>query len=132
MNYPAQSILAIDISTFGQSLELLSVMRALRASYPKALLAAAAPSGTCELLSAAGLADDTIDLGVVRFSRGATGSLKRLIGLAGRSRRYKFDLVLDFSPRLETQLVSRLVLRAPTLTPSKLPRGIEFFLGLAG
>jgi ADP-heptose:LPS heptosyltransferase len=131
--YPARSILAIDISPFGQSLSLLPAMRALRTSYPKTFLVAAAPSGTCELLSASGLVDDTIPLGVVRLpNRGNAGALKRLVGLVRRSRRYSFDLVLDFSPRLETQIVSRLVLRARVFTPSKLPRAIGMLLELGG
>jgi ADP-heptose:LPS heptosyltransferase len=54
------------------------------------------------------------------------------MGLARRSRRYNVDLVLDFSPRLETQFVSHLILRARTLTPSRLPRGIEMMLNLGG
>jgi ADP-heptose:LPS heptosyltransferase len=133
MLYPARSILAIDISSFGQSLSLLPVMRALRTSYPKTFLVAAAPSGTCELLSACGLVDDTISLGVVKLpDRGNAGALKRLVGLVRRSRRYTFDLVLDFSPRLETQIVSRLVLRARVFTPSKLPRSIGMLLELGG
>ena len=133
MLYPARSILAIDISPFGQSLSLLPVMRALRTSYPKAFLVAAAPSGTCELLSACGHVDDTIPLGVVKLpDRGNAGALKRLVGLVRRSRRYSFDLVLDFSPRLETQIVSRLVLRARVFTPSKLPRVIGMLLELGG
>jgi ADP-heptose:LPS heptosyltransferase len=133
MLYPARSILAIDISPFGQSLSLLPAMRALRTSYPKTFLVAAAPSGTCELLSACGHVDDTIPLGVVKLpDRGSAGTLKRLVGLVRRSRRYSFDLVLDFSPRLETQIVSRLVLRARVFTPSKLPRAIGMLLDLGG
>ena len=133
MLYPARSILAIDISPFGQSLSLLPAMRALRTSYPKTFLVAAAPSGTCELLSACGHVDDTIPLGVVKLpDRGSAGTLKRLVGLVRRSRHYNFDLVLDFSPRLETQIVSRLVLRARVFTPSKLPRAIGMLLELGG
>jgi ADP-heptose:LPS heptosyltransferase len=133
MLYPARSILAIDISPFGQSLSLLPAMRALRASYPKTLLVAAAPSGTCELLSACGHVDDTIPLGVVKLpDRGNASGLKRLVGLVRRSRHYSFDLVLDFSPRLETQLVSRLVLGARVFTPSKVPRAIGILLELVG
>lgn len=133
MLYPARSILAIDMSPFGQSLALLPVMRALRASYPKTFLVAAAPSGTCELLTAAGLVDDTISLGVVRPpDRGHAGALKRLLGLVRGARRYDFDVVLDFSPGLETQIVSRLVLRARVFAPSSLPRVIGMLLELGG
>lgn len=133
MLYPAHSILAMDMSPFGQSLALLPAMRALRTSYPKTFLVAAAPNGTCELLSACGLVDETIGLGVIKFpDRGPAGALKRLLSLIRHSRGYTFDLVLDFSPRLETQIVSRLVLRARVFAPSKLPRAIEMLLELGG
>lgn len=133
MIYPARSILALDLSPFGPSLALVPAVRALRAAYPKTLLVAAAASGTCELLAATGLVDDAIPLGVIKLpDRGAPGALKRLFGLIRRSRRYNFDLVLDFSPRLETQIVSRLLLRARVFTPSKLPRALGVLMDLAG
>ena len=133
MLYSARSILAIDMSPFGQSLALLPVMRALRASYPKTFLVAAAPGGTCELLSAYGLVDDAISLGVIKPPDGGhAGALKRLVRLVRGARRYRFDVVLDFSPSLETQIVSRLVLRARVFTPSKLPRVIGMLLDLGG
>jgi ADP-heptose:LPS heptosyltransferase len=40
-------------------------------------------------------------------------------------------LVLDFSPRLETQITSHLFLGARTLTPSRIPRAIEVLLSFA-
>lgn len=133
MLYSARSILAIDMSPFGQSLAMLPVMRALRASYPKTFLVAAAPSGTCELLSVYGLVDDAISLGVFKPSDGGhAGALKRLVGLVRGARRFTFDVVLDFAPSLETQIVSRLVLRARVFTPSKLPRVIGMLLDLGG
>jgi ADP-heptose:LPS heptosyltransferase len=133
MPYAARSILAIDLSPFGQSLALLPAMRALRTSYPKTFLVSAAPAGTCQLLAASGFVDETIDLGVVKLpSRGNAGALRRFLTLIRHSRRYSFDLVLDFSPRLETQIVSRLILRARTLSPSKLPRALDSLLGLGG
>ena len=121
------------MSPFGASLSLLPAMRALRASYPKTLLVAAASSGTCELLGAGGLVDDMIDLGVIKSSdRRYTSALRKLVKLIRRSRRYDFDLVLDFSPRLETQIASRLILRARTITPARLPRAMEALLDLVG
>ncbi|MEK6325344.1 MAG: hypothetical protein AABN33_27200 [Acidobacteriota bacterium] len=108
-------------------------MRALRTSYPKTLLVAAAANGLCELLTASGYVDETISLGVIKVQdRGHAGGLKRLLSLVRRSRRFNFDLVLDFSPRLETQIVSRLVVRARTFTPSKLPGAIGMLLDLGG
>jgi ADP-heptose:LPS heptosyltransferase len=133
MPYAAHSILAIDMSPFGHSLGLLPAMRALRISYPQTSIVAAAPSGTCELLTACGIVDETIGLGVIKSpNRGNAGALKRFLSLIRHSRRYNFDLVLDFSPRLETQIVSRLILRAHTFTPSKLPRSIDLLLDLGG
>jgi ADP-heptose:LPS heptosyltransferase len=130
---PARSLLAIDMSTFGSSLALLPAMRALRASYPRSVIVAATSSGTCELLKLAGFVDDTIDLGVIKSSdRRYTSALRKLASLIRRSRRYDFDLVLDFSPRLETQIASRLILRARTITPSRLPRAMEAVLDLVG
>src|SRR5712692_31668 len=132
MPHPARSILAIDASPFGRSLALLPAMRALRAAYPKALLVAATSTGIGELLSASGVVDETIDMGVIKSSdRRFTSSLKRFAGLARRARRLHFDLVLDFSPRLETQITSRLFLGARTLTPSRIPRAIEVLLSFA-
>lgn len=133
MPYPARSILAMDMSPFGQSLALLPSIRSLRASYPKTFLVAAATSGTCELLGAGGLVDDTISLGVIKLAdHGPAGALKTLFGLVRRSRRYNFDVVLDFSPRLETQIVSRLAMRARVFTPATLPRAIGMLLELGG
>jgi ADP-heptose:LPS heptosyltransferase len=132
-NNPFRSILAIDMSAFGSSLALLPAMRALRAGYPKSALVAATSSGTCELLSLAGVVDDAIDLGVIKSSdRKYTSALRKLVTLVRRSRQYNFDLVLDFSPRVETQIVSRLFLRARTITPSRLPRAMESLLDLIG
>lgn len=134
MPFHARSILALDVSPFGRSLGLLPAIRALRATYPQTLLVAGAPSGTCELLVRTGLCDETIDLGVLKSSSvgGMPGGLKRLISLARQSSRHTFELVLDFSPRVETQVVSRLFLRAQTITPRKPPRAFEALLGLAG
>jgi ADP-heptose:LPS heptosyltransferase len=131
MLYPARSILAIDLSPFGRSLGLLPAIKAVREAYPATFLVVAATTGTCELIAAANLADETIDLGVIKAVGNASG-LKRSLTLARRSRRYNFDLILDFSPRLETMLVSSLLLRARTITPSSIPRAIEFFLKFGG
>jgi ADP-heptose:LPS heptosyltransferase len=133
MTKRAGSILVIDMSPFGASLVLLPATRALRSEYPKALLVAATSTGACELLSTAGDVDDTIDLGVIKSSEGKyLRVVRRLAALIRRSRRYNFDLVLNFSPRLETEIASRLILRAPTITGSRLPRTIEMLLDLVG
>jgi ADP-heptose:LPS heptosyltransferase len=131
MLVPARSILAIDGSPFGQSIAMLPVTRSIRASYPGTFLAAAAAAGTCDLLTADGVVDCCISLGVVRTSPGGQrGALKRLVGLFRAARRYDFDLILDFSPSLETQIVSRLASRARVFTPSKGSRVIGMLLEL--
>ena len=121
------------MSPFGSSLALLPAMRALRSSYPQSMLVAATSSGTCQLLSVAGFVDDTIDLGVIKSSdHRYTSALRKLATLIRRSRRHNFDLVLDFTPRIETQIVSRFILRARTITPSRLPHAMEVLLDLVG
>ncbi|HST20088.1 MAG TPA: hypothetical protein VLR90_03160 [Blastocatellia bacterium] len=130
MRYQPNSILAIDASPFGRSIALLPVVRQLRAALPNAYIAVATSTGTCELLTAVGLVDEAIDLGVIKSSDGGAGSaVKRFAQLFQRARRRDYDLVLDFAPRLETQMLSRLVVRARTITPSRLPHVIEMLLG---
>src|SRR4030095_268040 len=113
MVYEACSILAIDISPFGKSLALLPALRELRASYPQTLITAAASGGHREIRPACGLVYETISLGIVKPAYGGLGNVvKKLTGLVRVSRHSNFDLVLDFSPTVETQLFSRVVLRA--------------------
>jgi ADP-heptose:LPS heptosyltransferase len=132
MSYQPRSILVTDVSPFGWSLFLLPAIRSLRAAYPKTFIAVATSKGTCELLTATGLLDEAIDLGIIKSSSdGGYGSaFKRAAQLFSRARRSEFDLVIDFSPRLETQMLSRLVMRARTITPSRMPHVIESLLGI--
>jgi ADP-heptose:LPS heptosyltransferase len=127
MLYQANSILVVDVSPFGRSLDLLPAIRVLREAYPNAFIAVAASTGVCELLLNAGLITETIDLGVIRPDGGP--SLKRVVRLIRNARRFDFDLIVDFAPKPETQFLSRLVLRARTITPSRLPLVIEFLAG---
>lgn len=129
MQHAVRSVLAIDASPFGRSLGLIPAMRAFRGAYPRTYLVAAAATGTCQLLTAAGLVGDVVDLGVIKSADGRhAGALKRFVALARRSRRYSFDLILDFSPRLETQIVSRLLVRGMTIAPARLPWAVELLL----
>ncbi len=127
MIYSARSILVVDISTFGRSLKLIPALKLVREAYPNAFIAAAASTGIGELLLNAGLVTETIDLGVINPEGGE--SLKRLVGLLRSARRLNFDLILDFAPRPETQFLSWVVLRARTITPSRLPVVLEFLTG---
>jgi ADP-heptose:LPS heptosyltransferase len=130
---PPRSILAIDAAPFGPSLALLPAMRALRLSRPKTLLVAAASTGICELLNAYSLVDDTIDLKVIKPSEpGYADPVRRIAALLKRVRRYDFDLTLDFSPRVETQIAARLIVRSRTITPSKPSRLIDMLAGWTG
>jgi len=122
----------MDLSPFGRSLKLLPAINAIRQAYASAFIVVAANTGACELIAADNLADETIDLGIIKAAGGNTSGLKRLVTLAKRARRHSFDLILDFSPRLETMIVSNVLLRARTITPSSIPRAVEFFLAFGG
>jgi ADP-heptose:LPS heptosyltransferase len=132
MRNSPRSIFALDVSPFGRSLTLLPVMRALRASFPQAYLGVAAHVGTCETLQAQDLVDTTISLGVVKLPASGADAIKRGWTLVRQIRGYNFDLVLDFSPRLETQLISRLVMKAPVLSPTRLHRAFGRLLDFSG
>src|SRR5689334_25067515 len=107
---PPRAILAIDTAPFAHSLSLLTAIRALRIAMPQTFVAVAATTGVSELLTAARLADETIDLGVIKPQQGGEG-LKRLARLFKRARQREYDLVLDFSPKLDTQVLSRFIMR---------------------
>ena len=126
----ARSILVVDLSPFGRSLNLLPAMRVLREAYPSAFIAVAASTGVCEMLSSSALVTETIDLGAIKPA-GAFSSLNKTVRLMRSARRFTFDLILDFCPRPETQFLSRVVLRARTITPSRLPLVLEFLTGVA-
>jgi ADP-heptose:LPS heptosyltransferase len=128
MKKPPRAILAIDTAPFSGSLELLAAIRALRIEMPNAFVAAAVTTGTGELLTAARLADETIDLGIIKPNNSSDG-MKRLARLINRARRRNYDLVLDFSPKLDTQVLSRFFLRTRTVTPVRLPRVMEMLMG---
>jgi ADP-heptose:LPS heptosyltransferase len=123
-----RAILAIDTTPFAHSLPLLAAIRALRKDLPETYVTVAATTGLGELLAAARLADETIDLGVIKLHEGGDG-LKRLARLFKRARHREYDLVLDFSPKLDTQVLSRFIMRKRTVTPVRLPRVIEMLMG---
>ena len=99
---------------------MLPTVRALRAAYPRTFIAVAASKGICELLTASRLVDEAIDLGIIKSSnQNFSGALGRVARLFKSARRTEPDLVLDLSPRLETQVFTSAVLRARAVTPSK-------------
>src|SRR5690349_2321537 len=128
MRQSPRAILAIDTTPFARSLQLLTAVRALRIEFPQTFIAVAAPTGTSQLLMVGGLADEAIDLGVIKSQQGGDG-LKRLTRLFKRVRHRDYDLVLDFSPKVDTQVLSRFVLSARTVTPARLPRVIDLLMG---
>ena len=126
------AILAIDTTPFAHSVRLVAAIRALRGALPDAFVAVAAATGTTGLLQATRLADDTIDLGEIKTTpspRQLNDSLKRGLRLFERTRHRDFDLVLDFFPKLDTQILSRFVMRARTITPMRMPKVIEMLMG---
>ena len=133
MSYDPRSILAIDITPFGRSLSLLPTVRTLRTAYDKTFIAVAANRGRCELLTAQNLADEVIDLGPIKAGeQGAGTSLKRMAQLVRKARRSDYDLALDFSPRVETQALTRVFLKCRTITPSRLSNILDTLLGRKG
>ena len=125
-------ILVLDLSPFGQSLPLLPAVRALRAKHPRTFITIAASRGICDLIAASRLVDEVIDLGVINSSnQNFSGALGRIGRLFKRTRRSDPDLVLDLSPRLETQVFTSAVLRARAVTPSKPFDMLDRLLNLA-
>lgn len=123
--YPARSILVADTTPFYESAMVMPVLRSLRSAYhPSALLIASA-TGTCELGRRCGLVEDAIDLGSLhRSARSARAFLRFFRSV----RRFEVDLVVDLNLSLATQLLSRLVLRAQTVTVA----GLDILTALAG
>lgn len=117
MKYPARSILAIDTSGFGQSLDVLPALDAVRRAYPDARLVAAASAGTDELLGAYRLVDDFINLGSGSAGQWVAGTIVEELKLLGRTRHMRFDLVLAFSGMSIVQFLFRLRMRGRIISP---------------
>jgi ADP-heptose:LPS heptosyltransferase len=127
MSYHPRSILAIDDSPFSRSLAVLPALKALKAAYPQTRLVVAASRATCEILAVTGLAS-LIDLGAIRSAdRGRGFALASLMRLVRVARRESFDLMLDFSPGIETQIASRLIPHVRLVRPSKLRNLVDVF-----
>lgn len=128
MAYDPRAILVVDVSPFGKALLMLPALQALRDKYPQSFIAVAAAKGICDLLSASNLVDETVDLGIIKPTEQSYGSaIKRLFRLLTKTRR-EYDWAIDFSPRLETQIASRLSWRARHITPSRISNLIDLFL----
>jgi ADP-heptose:LPS heptosyltransferase len=134
VRHNADSILIIDASPFGQVLSLLASVKPIREAYKSSRITVAASTGACELAAMMRLADKTIDLGVIKDSkRGAAESVRTFFKLTKRTGRAEFDLVLDFSRRPETQLLSVVALRTRTIAArTGLPELLDLVLGRKG
>jgi ADP-heptose:LPS heptosyltransferase len=119
MRYPARTILAIDNSPFGASMDLLPAIAAIRQGYADAKIVGAASSGLCELFNSYRLVDHAIDLGAIKPSSHWPGSaVFTELKLASRTQGRDFDLVLTFSGLSIVQLLARFRTRARIIQPS--------------
>src|SRR5262245_50197154 len=117
MRLEAHSILALDASPFGRSLDLIPSINTIRAAHPTVHIAAAASAGICELLTSLRLVDKPISFGAIKPSQRGFGSgLMRLISLSRSVGGDEIDLVLDFSPSVPTLLYG-VTRRARIITP---------------
>jgi ADP-heptose:LPS heptosyltransferase len=128
MAYDPRAILVVDVVPFGKSLLMLPALQALRDKYPESFISVAAAKGLGDLLSASNLVDETVDLGIIKPTEQSYGSaIKRLFRLVTKPRR-EYDWAIDFSPRLETQIASRLSWRTRHITPSRITNLIDMFI----
>jgi len=117
MRFDADSILALDASPFGRSLDLIPSINAIRSAHPTVHIAVAASAGICELLTSLRMIDKAVSFGPIKPSQRGLGSgLMRLIALSRSVRGDEIDLVLDFSPTVSTLLYG-LTRRSKIITP---------------
>lgn len=129
MQYDPRSILVVDATPFGRALFLLPAMQALRDTYPETYILAAASKGICELLKTFQLSDETLELGVIQSAeQDYGGGIKRLLRLMGNTRQRDFDFVVDFAPKMETQIASRFAWRTRHVTPARLSNLLDVLL----
>src|SRR5215510_8926968 len=121
----ARSILIIDTSSFGETVLLLPVLAAIRGNYPNASICIAATPAACQLCESLRLADTGIGLGAIGSGGNGPGAIARLIRVLRQTRRRRFDLLLDVRPRIETQVMGRLVTDGPVITPVSLSTFVE-------
>lgn len=132
MQHP-RSILVINPAHFGKALMMLPAVEALRHQFPRTFIRTAVATGIGELFLGHGLADEVIDLGVIPAGeQNLGGAMKRLFKLLAKTRNGHDDLILDFSPRLETQIISRWRGTARYVTPSKFYRLLDILLKRRG
>jgi ADP-heptose:LPS heptosyltransferase len=129
MQHHPHSILVVNASHFGRALLMLPAMQALRERFPHTFILAAAAKGISELLKDFQLADETVDLGIIKpTDKSYSGAIKRFLRLMRTTNREGFDFVLDFSPKLETQIAAKLGWRARHVTPSRFANVLDVLL----
>jgi ADP-heptose:LPS heptosyltransferase len=129
MQVDARSILVVNASHFGRALLMLPAMQALRDAFPETFIQAAASKGLSELLKVFKLSDETLELGVIQPTEQGFGSaINRLLRLIRATNREGFDFVVDFTPRIETQIASRFAWRTRHVTPAKFSNLIDGLL----
>lgn len=129
MQVDARSILVVNASPFGRALLMLPAMQALREAFPETFIQAATAKGISELLKAYHLCDATLELGVIQPTEQNFGSaIKRLLRLLRVPNGDGFDFVLDFAPKLETQIASRLGWRTRHVTPTRVSNLLDVLL----
>ncbi|MBI3650227.1 MAG: glycosyltransferase family 9 protein [Acidobacteria bacterium] len=128
MQNEPRSILVVDTSRFGVAVLALPALQALRQQFPHTYILTATTRGLSELLKAFQLADEVVDLGLIKpAEQSYAKAVKRLAQLLQATRRRDFDYVCDFAPRLETQMAARLGWRTRHLTPSRYTHLLDFF-----
>lgn len=132
MQHP-RSIFVISTAHFGKALLMLPAIAALRRNFPQTFIQAAVATGIGELLARQALVDEVIDLGTISAAeQNLGGAMKRLFKLLAKTRANDTDLILDFSPRLETQIISRFRGQVRYVTPSRFSRLLDLFLKRRG
>ncbi len=112
---------------------MLPAIEALRRHFPQTFIQAAVATGIGELLMWHTLVDEVIDVGIIPAGeQNLGGAVKRLFKLLSKTRGNTTDLILDFSPRVETQMVARWRGVARYVTPSRFSRLLDLFLKRRG
>ncbi len=108
---------------------MLPAMLALREAFPETFIVTAASKGLSEMLKIFKLSDKTVGLGVIKSTEQYyVNSLKRLFRLMQATNPHDFDFVIDFAPKLETQIASRLGWRTRHVTPARIINLVDVLL----
>lgn len=105
MKRSVRSVLVIDPSPFGRGLGLLPVLRGFRRSYYGAFVSVVSGIGISELVYTYSLANEAFSIsGIGEAGAGFGASMKEIYTLMRRSSHRKFDLTVNLSDHVATQL----------------------------